>query len=354
MDIYSFINSHDIAAHCREIGKVWTPFEMAVMIDGSRRPIAEKNTAWRELISDYPDVSSPEIYEVDSFDSLHKKLEGIINDYECLLEKFKEPEAGAIYRYNDWSGYYRDPDHVLDNFETAVSEAMEYCDSWGDEAQVFRMTKSFINDKAVMTALFNHEGNLVNIYSSHKQSGLFPHICNGGRAFDADVSIPLPFKRGDILTYNKNWDREDADIIFVLDSFDRDDPKWLEKVSRGELKSDDAAVHGFSVCEHSGYLECYESSYNINHLEYYREKLKENHRLLHYVSLYLKDELRLPELLAMQSRIILENQLENNIFQEEKHSFASFENENKENNAAQSRTLIDKYAGIDEDGENSD
>jgi len=32
MDIFSFIDSHDIADHCREINKVWTPFEMAIII----------------------------------------------------------------------------------------------------------------------------------------------------------------------------------------------------------------------------------------------------------------------------------------------------------------------------------
>ena len=32
MDIYSYINSRDVAEYCREIGKVWTQFEMAVII----------------------------------------------------------------------------------------------------------------------------------------------------------------------------------------------------------------------------------------------------------------------------------------------------------------------------------
>ena len=60
MDIYGFINSRDVAAHCREINKVWTPFEMAVIIGRSDKTMSEKHAAWRELITDYPDMPTVE------------------------------------------------------------------------------------------------------------------------------------------------------------------------------------------------------------------------------------------------------------------------------------------------------
>lgn len=272
-DIYNYINSRDVAKHCREINKVWTPFEMAILIDRSHRPIAEKHAAWRKIIAEYPDMPMPVNDKGGSYESLHKKLAERIDYEEHLLTIFKKTEAGAVYRYNDWSGSYTDPDHVFDNFETALSDAVKYYGNRRDRVHVIRMTKSFINDDDSMTAFFNNDDNLdcVRIVGSRKQDELFPDITKNGCAFDAYVDIPMPFKRCDILTRNKGWDKEDDGIIFVLDSFDRDDPKWLEKHSSRRVRSVAEKARGFCV-EESGHLYDYVSEYDHEQLEYYRGK----------------------------------------------------------------------------------
>lgn len=313
LDIYNYINSPDVAKHCREVGKVWTPLEMAVLIDRSHRSIAEKHAAWREIIAEYSDMPVTVNDKGSSHESLHKKLAERIDYEEHLLEIFKKTEAGAVYRYKDWSGFYTDPDHIFDNFETALFDAVKYYGNRRDRVNAIRMTKSFINDDDSMIAFFNNDDNLdcVRIVGSRKQVELFPDITKNGCDFDAYVDIPMPFKRGDILTRNKGWDKEDDGIIFVLDSFDRDAPKWLEKHASGRLRSVAEKVRGFCV-EESGLLYDYDSEYDHEQLEYYRKKLEGNQRLLHYISLYLNGEIRLPELLTMQCRIVAETQLENN------------------------------------------
>ena len=45
--------------------------------------------------------------------------------------------------------------------------------------------------------------------------------------------------------------------------------------------------------------------------EYYKGKLEEQRRLLHYVSLFIKNEIGLPKLLNMQCRIAKEALLDN-------------------------------------------
>ncbi len=57
----------------------------------------------------------------------------------------------------------------------------------------------------------------------------------------------------------------------------------------------------------------HDHSWPSDSFELYRGELTGNNRLLHYVSLYLKDELCLPELLTMQCRIMLEHQLNSNL-----------------------------------------
>ena len=105
MDIYSFINSRDVAAYCREIKKKWNPFEMAVIIGKSSYPMIKKHTAWREIISDYPDMPTPKNRYGKSAPSLHKELEKRITYHERLLAIFKANEQGAVYSLNSRLNY---------------------------------------------------------------------------------------------------------------------------------------------------------------------------------------------------------------------------------------------------------
>jgi len=140
MDIYKIIESGDryrmkeIADHCRKIDQVWTPFEMAVIIGRSSLPIAEKYTAWRELINNYPDSPTVEHfsyrseYKFVSYDSYHEKLTEFM-EYEKRLEAlFMMQEENAVYRYEiNLDGpldYYSSNAHYL-TFAEAWSSAIE-------------------------------------------------------------------------------------------------------------------------------------------------------------------------------------------------------------------------------------
>ena len=312
MDIYDFLNSRDIAEHCRKIGKIWTPFEMAVLINRSHRTTAEKHAGWRTIIAEYADMPTPVNDSGGSYESLHKKLMEWIDCEEHLFEVFKKPEEGALYAYNDWSGSRNNPECAFDNFETALSDAAKHY--YGDRhhgVHVIRMTKSFINDSDHMTAFFNNDNNLdlVWIVGGRKQSELVD-IFNKGYLFDAYVEIPMPFERGDILTYKKGWDKEDDGIVFVFDSFEHNVIKLPKEKYR-----DTKRIKGFYVCENGDLLD-HDSPYDLEQIEYYRGELKDSRRLLHYISLFMKGKLRLPELLSIQNRIKLSLQLDNWVFRE--------------------------------------
>jgi hypothetical protein len=106
LDILSFIDSPDVSAYCREINHEFTTFEMAVVIGYSERTMAEQHTAWRELITDYPDMLLPtgsDDEKDESYgrcESLHQKLREFIDYEERLLALFKSSESGAIYAHN--------------------------------------------------------------------------------------------------------------------------------------------------------------------------------------------------------------------------------------------------------------
>lgn len=135
MDIYSFINSPDISGYCQKIQKTWTPFEMAVIIGISKRSMAEKLTAWRELIKDYPDMPTPEGYHHKSYPSLHKKLKEAIAYEEVYAKRayeiLKKTDPDALYTYkiseNDWESVFTDFDLAFSDMQNCYERGEAPC-----------------------------------------------------------------------------------------------------------------------------------------------------------------------------------------------------------------------------------
>ena len=315
MDIYRFIDSKDVAAHCREIGKTWNTFEMAVIIGRSNKTTAERYEAWRELIDHYPDMQTPG----NRHESIHKELAKHMVNEERKLAYFMTPQPGAVYRYDIWSDendcWSRSTFQCV---EDAIKAAKEMCD---DEAAVIRVEKVYdiyVNYEPLsIIASLDSVGNIesLNFYalgSREERTKMFPAInpdiyfVDWGGFLCSDytyVDIPTPFKRGDILTW--------GDHIFVLHSLDSDNPERLAKIvglsngynygteGWGYFVNDNGCLYGDHISGNDAY-------------EYYHGKLEGNNRLLHYVSLYYQDKIDLAALLNMQCRIILECQLSNN------------------------------------------
>ena len=160
------------------------------------------------------------------------------------------------------------------------------------------------------------EHELVWIFPECKQYDIYIDLSRGW-LFDADVALPTPFKRGDILTRRKGWDKEDDGEVFVLDSFellDEASRTWHDNDAVGGIYSGNShniRVRGYSLAD-SGHVYDYTSSYDHEQLEYYREKLTENECLLHYISRYLRGELGLGELMALQCRYALQHMIDDN------------------------------------------
>ena len=228
MDIYNFLRSADVAAYCREVGKTWNTYEMAVIIRNSSYPQVEQHAAWHELIEHYPDVSV------------------------TLYDPFRhETNIESVHR--------------------VLTEYIEYDKRSHEQPDMPEPLEDFYWD-----------------------------MCY--------VRIPVPFKRGDILVSSHIDENEQDEYCFVLDSFDQDNEerlsKWINSKNYtseawGLFVDDVGALYGDHV---SSYENCV----------YYGGKLKGKDRLLHYVSLFIQDEIGLPELLTMQCRVIAEHLLTNN------------------------------------------
>jgi hypothetical protein len=326
MNIYDYLRSRDVAAYCREINKTWNTFEMAIIIGRSDRTMAEKHKAWLELINNFPDMPTPPDGHINSFDSIHKKLGNIMDYEDHVFELFKKPESGAIYIYSARSVCNKkyNPKNVFSFYEKALNDAKDSYER--DEAHEIYIERIFIDDNdncsGRIEGLFDYDGNLLDLsfYGDNKEirTKLFPKfnsLKEIGDTFSTFteyyyIDIPAPFKSGDILIGNSI--RLGKTPVFVHDVLSRDDPKILERYLKGESgDGSDLTGWGFFVSE-NGVLYG-DHTYDHDSFEYFKRELKGKDRLLHYVSLYLKKEIGLPELLAMQNRIMLEHQLNNNL-----------------------------------------
>ena len=317
MDIYNFLNSRDIAAHCREINHTWNPFDMAVIIGISNRPMEEKHKAWRELIADYPDIPTPRGLHHESYPSLHEKLEEAIA-YEVLYRTqsqaiFKQAELGAVYVYA--IDEYNIEKSVFTNLESLFADV--YKNFEREEVQSIRVIKSYLddgdNDKGTITTRLDYDGNIEDVdvlASEDLRAKWFPNVSyDSSRMFSDDfyVIIPTPFKRGDILINSDSPWRLGKKSVLVLDRICHDNPNTFERRLRYEGDITDMCGWGYFVND-DGTL-CEDNSYFYDRLEYYRGKLEGKDRLLQYVSWYLKDEIALTPLMLMQCRVVSQQHL---------------------------------------------
>lgn len=311
MDIYSYINSPDVAKHCREINKIWTPFEMAALISRSdRHTIHEKHSAWHELMKEYSDMPTTVSHMVKSYESFHEKLVELIDYEERTLALFMTAEAGAVYSYRAWwYGEYKRSESVYTTYDKVWAAVREEWER--DETFPIVVSKILPDSMGRIDVYVNYDGDPYSInifYDDQTRLQWYPHLpsdeswaalADARTLFQSQyLVIPVPFKRGDILTIAQTpLYKADNPLILLFDGLNCDDP-----VKDGD--DTDMLAWGVSV---DGNGQLYNN--HITHhdqLVYFAGKLEGTDALLHYVSLYMKDQIDLPELLAAYRQILFQ------------------------------------------------
>ena len=100
MNIYDFLNSPDVAEHCRNIGHIFNAFECAVIVSKCHtKTFEEKLAAYKAIINQYPDVEMPKttVSENLIMTGFHEALSFMIMLEEGFLKKFMKPETHTVY-----------------------------------------------------------------------------------------------------------------------------------------------------------------------------------------------------------------------------------------------------------------
>ena len=97
MDIYPYFNSPEIAAHCRKIGKEFSPKEQQILIAMSHRPMEEHVKGYRSLLPETEGMIIPnEFFPKGMFD-LHGYILNMLANEQRRTDRFLNGSATTSF-----------------------------------------------------------------------------------------------------------------------------------------------------------------------------------------------------------------------------------------------------------------
>ena len=324
-DVYDFFNSPDVAEHCKKLGKTFDALESAVLVYRCKKGSYEKkHEAFRAIISEYQDVYvEPEEYR-SRITSVHEALEHIIEDGEQRIKDFLKEEPGTLYQATIWDppvgGHrFNFTKRPFKTYEEALSDALDIegtfsKNAWGTRERTFdsvAMQKLGLTKNKFHIATISPDGEIIDIYEND------PFLSKSEEVFHADnekwvnskyseaacllesanIKIPVPFKRGDIVEIND-----------LFGTYQLNDTVYLIKDNNEENSK-----YSF-ISFYWGKGNVFEGnlmhSYSYYDVEYCKRELKGEERILYYLSLYEQGEISMNDLLDMHRYLFLDRELQ--------------------------------------------
>lgn len=300
MDIYSYLNSRDVAAYCREINHSFNAVEQAFIINDCRHiSVEEKLRLYQEITDTLPDEMMSEkapyflCYHDDMPDSFHSVLSEYVRTLRAALEQYFIPEKDAVYsiilKNSVWEDAY-ESQMLHFTFEKAKKELLAKFDEYEieDAAQknLGYITKRHIGSEQYERVVISSDGVIVSFLES---------TCGLLDLFDDIwVQIPVPFKKGDLLCCINEfgWQNPAAPSyeVMVLSNvcYQNRSEEQLKQLLRS-YSSMDMTAFGYWL-EKNGKIYC-ECTHEYHNLEYYRGEIKGDLRLLKALSAHTKGEI---------------------------------------------------------------
>lgn len=308
-NIYSYMNSNDIAKHCQKIEHKFSPAECAYIANASENhTIAEKHAMFNHIIETMPDemIKTYTAFGRDKV-SLHKTLKDYIKLQNKIAEDFKREDDGFVYTCLVYYmrefepqeyGPYKTLNDLFDDIESFSNDVIGKID----------VKKICLSDRRYASVVFNRDREPVSVYSCL----LSDDEENLAERFDLMWFVcPTPFVRGDIVyapniarTYPPTPDSEP----FVLDRlcYENADSRYFSnKYDHGDC-TDMTAVGYFQDDDGKIYMEC---MHDYLSLEYYNGRIDSKLRILKALSKYLKEEIPLDLLLNAYDIVMKEENL---------------------------------------------
>ena len=310
MDVYSFINSKAISEHCRKIAHQFTPLEMAYLVYANdSMNIAQKHTAFNEIIEQYPDMEVAERTWTPYAESLHDFLETYMELQNKYLAVFYLDEPCCVYSYEIW--YASDDDYGKDlrlyadwnSCHAAIlADIKDLADSYKDsDIDVspigIRVTKQWVNaaddeHAKYLRVCMDRNGNPTDIWESRciiaeeddeilsAFDGLWPEI-------------PTPFSKGDILVGRTRGKHKAEPFVLDWIPYWDEDGKYTQMISymreNGDCSDMAACIYG----QDKDGATWHDHGPSYLNMEFCERELEGRERFLIAVSNHIKGELPL-------------------------------------------------------------
>ena len=333
MNIYDFFNSPDVAVHCQCLGYTFNGLECAVFIGKSRHStLKEKTAAYKDIIAEYPDIEIPGEYDRPRVTTLHQALELIIENENEPLDRLMTPEPDSVYHTDLWYDNYRiqsvNDGMLFHTYEEALLYALEISgkkDNGKNEPfvcfkdlRMIEITKTLIGGKGGLRADLTPDGEILHACSYGPDIGEDMDAWSASLHYEAYnlirscyFDVPVPFKRGDIVEINNSMNNQlYKEAAFVLKEICRDKPKQHAKMLRqGELYDMKAEVYRTRDVLGYEFRFLSETIGFYPDLQFCRQELEGEDRILKYLSLYIKKKTDICSLLKIQKYLLAEKQL---------------------------------------------
>ena len=320
MDIYDFFNSPDVAKHCRSIKHTFNALDSAIIINESyKRTLAEKQAAFKAIISEYPDMELPEcLYYKGPCKSFHEALAVIAEHQKNMLEKFIAPEPGAVYQAIIYNTDTWKPDELAlcgcfeKAYECALHTMARSYEEYSPRYMIIR--KIYVDSNAWLDAKVTIRGGITQILDNGWWVIEPP---DEYRLLDKYIYVPVPFKHGDLVEQDFGGEEKGDVYVFQNTTHDRGSKtqKYLDEFKTFRSSYMEAKVfYEKDGAVHSGDIDFYPN------LRYCRHELKGGKRILKYISLHLQEKSKfdLGDLLQIQKQLTLEKFMEE--LQKQEHS----------------------------------
>jgi len=135
MDIYKYLNSRDVAKHCRQLNWQFNALEMAFIINDCKTlPLCEKHRLYAEIMDNMPDVSlSKHFQQIGCEASFFETLTVYIDKEKQLLNKIKNGGKDKVYAYvfhNENDDEYFESRELYTDYKTAVKKMYKDIYAW--------------------------------------------------------------------------------------------------------------------------------------------------------------------------------------------------------------------------------
>ena len=310
MDIYSYLNSPDIADHCRNINHPFNALESAFIINDCQRiSIEEKHRLYREITETMPDMELPRqivmLYDLKS-NGLFDNLRRLIRDEERLLSEIRCGGKGVIYTFSAILKGSRDfeTSPPFSDFEQVMCAIRNHAAECEEECYGYRIMMQKAGTDELVRVFLNSQKEITYYCEEHRNTPVQTFLD------DLWVCIPTPFQNGDIVcmvpcVYRPYQDTEPL-LLDRICYWGRDD-EWISRRKQdGDNTDMTAFVYGI---DENGDMwnDC---MHEYHHLCRYTGELffddrnqPKDYRLLKAVSAYMKGEIDLHMLLIAENAL---------------------------------------------------